>query len=115
MFIIDWEMAQSGVLPLDLGQMIAELYLLKVYKDIDAGLWMIEGFVSGYGVLQDDAAFRTAIAVGTHLICFGGTVPGWGTPEQVERCVAKGKDIVVNAWRKNRRWFEEGDLCRLFT
>lgn len=45
---------------LDLGQMIAELYELYLYKKIDAWLWLIEGFLAGYGFVDDDLAFRTS-------------------------------------------------------
>ncbi|KAI2471420.1 kinase-like domain-containing protein [Annulohypoxylon bovei var. microspora] len=115
MFVIDWEMAQLGKLNLDLGQMIAELYELKLYKDIVAGLWIIQGFVGGYGAVSEDFAFRTAIQAGAHLISFGTSVRGWGTQEQVENCARVGKEIIVHAWKKDRRWFEEGDLACLFS
>ncbi|KAI1106837.1 kinase-like domain-containing protein [Jackrogersella minutella] len=114
-FVIDWELAQLGRPNLDLGQMIAELYELKLYKNISEGLWMVQGFVDGYGVVSEDFAFRTAIQVGAHLISFGTSVQGWGTPEQVENCARVGKEIIVHAWKKDRRWFEEGDLACLFS
>ncbi|KAI1144537.1 kinase-like domain-containing protein [Hypoxylon sp. FL0543] len=115
MFVIDWEMSQIGKPNLDLGQMIAELYELKLYKDILGGPWMVEGFLDGYGAVSEDFAFRTAIQVGAHLISFGTSVPGWGTPEQVENCARTGKEIIVHAWKKDRHWFEEGDLACLFS
>ncbi|KAI1374637.1 kinase-like domain-containing protein [Hypoxylon crocopeplum] len=115
MFVIDWEMAQLGKSNLDLGQMIAELYELKLYKDISGGLWMVQGFVDGYGATSEDFAFRTAIQVGAHLVCFGTSVPGWGTSEQVENCARIGKEMIVHAWKKNRSWFEKGDLACLFS
>ncbi|OTA81773.1 hypothetical protein M434DRAFT_401239 [Hypoxylon sp. CO27-5] len=115
MFVIDWETSQIGKPNLDLGQMIAELYELKLYKDILGGLWMVQGFVDGYGAVSEDFAFRTAIQVGAHLISFGTAVPGWGTPEQVENCARTGKEIIVHAWKRDRDWFEQGDLACLFS
>lgn len=114
MFVIDWELSQIGVPSLDLGQMIAELYEMKLYKDITAGVWIIEGVVAGYGTLSDDFAFRTAIQIGAHLISFGTSVQGWGTPKQVEMVARTGRDIIVHAWQKRREWFKGGDLACLF-
>ncbi|KAL2134187.1 hypothetical protein VTI74DRAFT_808 [Chaetomium olivicolor] len=113
-FIVDWEICQLGLPALDLGQMIAELYELSLFKGIDEGKWLIEGFVAGYGYVDDDFAFRTALHVGTHLVAWGSRVPGWGTEEQVQHVVGVGKDIVLHAWHKDRAWFEAGDLACLF-
>ncbi|KAL4871381.1 hypothetical protein BDV12DRAFT_194446 [Aspergillus spectabilis] len=102
LFITDWELAQKGSRALDLGQMIAELYMLKHFKDIDAGLWAIEGFAEGYQDLSGDTAFRTIIHVGVHLIFWGSTVAGWGTEEQVRDMVRLGRDLVTKGWLKDR-------------
>lgn len=112
--VIDWEMAQLGMRPLDLGQMIAEMWQLKLYKDIDAGIWLIEGFANGYGEIDDEFAFRTIIHVGIHLICFGSQTPGWGTKEQAEELVKIGRDVVVNAWNTDIDAFKGHPLECLF-
>lgn len=113
MFIVDWELCTFGVRPLDLGQMIAELYELYLYRGILAGLWLIEGFCAGYGIEDEAFAFRTAIQVGTHLVAFG-SVQGWGTEEQVLAVIAKGKEVIVRAWNKDREWFLASELAPLF-
>ncbi len=33
-FIVDWESCQLGVLPMDLGHMVAELYKCWVFKNL---------------------------------------------------------------------------------
>lgn len=113
-FVVDWEMCQLGVRPLDLGQMIAELYELFLYKDVEAALWLIEGFATGYGFVDDDFAFRVAIHVGTHLVGFGTSVAGWGNAEAVERVCKAGRDIITHGWGKDRAWFEGHNLSPLF-
>ncbi|KGO70485.1 Aminoglycoside phosphotransferase [Penicillium italicum] len=113
-FIIDWELSQIGSRALDLGQMIAELYETKLFKNIDGGVWIIQGFLEGYGALNDEMAFRTAIHVGVHLICWGSRVAGWGTQKQIEEVVKLGRDLIVHAWRKDKAWFAEGTLRCLF-
>ncbi|KAI8958965.1 kinase-like domain-containing protein [Daldinia sp. FL1419] len=114
MFVIDWEMSQIGKPNLDVGQMLAELYELKLYKGKAAGLYMVQGFVEGYGPVSEDFAFRTAIQIGAHLVAFGMTVPGWGSAEQVEECGRLGRDIITHAWQKDRKWFEASDFACLF-
>ncbi|KAF6836022.1 phosphotransferase enzyme family protein [Colletotrichum plurivorum] len=85
LFVVDWEMFQLSLTSLDLGQMIAELYQFKLYKSMDAGLWLIQSFMRGYGAVSDEFAFRVLLHAGAHLVGFGTTVPGWGAPEQVSR------------------------------
>ncbi|KAI0016956.1 kinase-like domain-containing protein [Xylariomycetidae sp. FL0641] len=114
MFVVDWELASLGVPSLDVGQMMANLYQVKLYKNITAALWMIQGFVEGYGRTDEEFAFRTAIQTGVHLVAFGNQVSGWGTPEQIEKSIGIGKDIIVHAWRKDKAWFEGGELACLF-
>ncbi|KAJ5162553.1 Aminoglycoside phosphotransferase [Penicillium coprophilum] len=114
-FIADWEMSQIGSRALDLGQMIAELYETKLFKNLDGGLWMIQGFLKGYGHLDDEMAFRTVIHIGVHLICFGSRVPGWGTEKQIEEVVKVGRDLIVHGWRKDKAWLADSTLGCLFT
>jgi hypothetical protein len=114
MRVIDWEMVQLGVRPLDLGQVIAELWQLKLYKDIDAGEWLIRAFADGYGAVDDSFAYRTIIHVAVHLICFGSQTPGWGDAEQQKDLVRVGKEVMVKAWGRDRGYFEGHVLGSLF-
>jgi hypothetical protein len=114
-FVVDWELAQLGVKGMDLGQMLAEMYLLWLYKKIDAGLWLIEGFAEGLGQQTQALMFRVAIQIGCHLVCFGSVTPNWGTPEQNKDVARTGRDIIVNAMKGNRSWFEESTLSCLFS
>ncbi len=113
-FIVDWEMCQIGVRPLDLGQMIAEIYNLFLFKGIEAGKWLIEGFAEGYGYVDDDFAYRAAIHTGVHLVGITHNVPGWGDEAQVLKVVEIGAELIVRAWHKDRSWFEASDLACLF-
>ncbi|KAL0933898.1 uncharacterized protein CTRU02_210697 [Colletotrichum truncatum] len=113
-FVVDWELAQLGLPSVDFGQMIAEMYALWLYKSITAGLWMMKGFIEAYGDISEDFAFRTAIQVGTHLLCITTTFPGWGPPEQVEKVACIGRDVIVHAWKRDHAWFIKGDLAGLF-
>ncbi|KAJ5666059.1 uncharacterized protein N7477_008507 [Penicillium maclennaniae] len=114
LFIIDWELCQIGYRALDLGQMMAELYETKLFKKVDCSVWVIQGFLEGYGPLSDIMAFRTAVHVGVHLVVWGSRVAGWGSEEQVEEVVKIGRDLIVQGWKKNREWFDGQDLECLF-
>ncbi|TVY93598.1 4-hydroxytryptamine kinase, partial [Lachnellula willkommii] len=114
LFIIDWELSHLSDYAFDLGQMFAELFELKHFKGLDAGVWLIEAFMTGYGKLEEQVAFRTAIHVGAHLICWGSRVQGWGTQEQVEEVAEVGRDFVVKGWKKDRGYFEGTSLRSLF-
>lgn len=107
-------MSQLGVHALDHGQMIAELYELWLYKRIDAGLWIVQGYADGLGKPTKDSAWRTTLQVGCHLLAFGTIVSGWGTPDQVEHVAQVGRDLIVNSWRKDREWIERSELACLF-
>lgn len=93
--------------------MIAELYELYLYKGIEAGLWLIEGFCAGYGIDDDRFAFRTTIHVGTHLVCFG-NVAGWGNDAHVRSVIQLGREIIVRAWKEDKEWFLKSELACLF-
>ncbi|KAM7199053.1 Protein kinase-like domain containing protein [Naviculisporaceae sp. PSN 640] len=113
-FIIDWEFCQLGSPAKDLGLMVAELYQLYFYKGIEDAKWLIEGLVRGYGNIDDELAFRTAIHIGAHLISFGSNTKEWGTERQIEESVRIGMDLIVHAWHEDRGWFEAGDMACLF-
>ncbi|KAG0648904.1 Psilocybin biosynthesis kinase [Hyphodiscus hymeniophilus] len=113
-FVIDWEMAQLSSIAFDLGQMFAELFELKHFKDVDAGVWLIESFVEGYGKIDEELAFKTAIHAGAHLICWGSRVAGWGTREQVETVVEIGRDWVVRGWERDAVYFQGTASKHLF-
>jgi thiamine kinase-like enzyme len=117
-FVIDWELAQYGRKEYDLGQMIGDLYERKHFKGVDSALRIMQGFVSGYGVLSDKMAFRTAIHAGVHLICWyirrDPNAPFTEAPEQIQDAIRIGTDFIVKGWMRDRTWFEASSLACLF-
>lgn len=116
LFIIDFELAQLGVRALDLGEMLGDLLGLWRYQKIDGGLWMMQGFMEAYHEKSEAAVFRAAIQVGGRLLCHSLDIPGWGDDEKVKREVVRlGGELMVHGWRKDRAWFESGELAFLFS
>jgi hypothetical protein len=95
--------------------MFAELFELKHFKNINAGIWLIESIMEGYGSIDEEMAFKAAVHVGLHLIVWGSRIQGWGTKEQVEGLVRIGRGFVVNGWKGNKSFFEGTVLGCLFT
>ncbi|QPC78758.1 hypothetical protein HYE68_009510 [Fusarium pseudograminearum] len=116
--VVDWEMSQLGVRPVDLGQFIAELWSLKLYRNIDAGEWLIRAFAAGYGLVDDTFAYRAIIHVGIHIICFGSywsITPGeLSEAEQRKIMIKIGKEVILKAWSRDREYFRGHLLGCLF-
>lgn len=112
-FVIDWEMMHLNEPNVDFGQMIAEFYTIWLFKSLPAGLWALEAMVDAYGPVTEASAFRTAIQIGVHLVCVISDTK-WGPPEEIEKAVGVGKEIIVHAWNKDRAWFEKGEFACIF-
>jgi hypothetical protein len=76
--------------------MISDMYAPWLYNSTYVGLWMLEGFIEGYRKVSKEFAFRTAVNVGTHVVCVTTDDPSWGQ-ENYERLVWVGRDILVHA------------------
>ncbi|ATY60933.1 kinase-like domain [Cordyceps militaris] len=113
-FVVDWEMAQLGVQAEDFGQLVAELWQLKLYAGIDAGIWIIEGFAEGYGRVDLAFILRAVVHVAAHLIAFGSNTPGWGTPEQNKEVALVGKETMKKALSNDMQAFRGHPLQTLF-
>jgi hypothetical protein len=115
LFIIDWEMAQLGPRSMDFGQMLAEMYAIWLYRKLDAGLWMAQGFAEGLEMRDEKVVFRTAAQIGCHLVSFDSVVPGWGTAEQSRDVARVGRDLIVHSQKRDREWLRNTDLAFLFS
>ncbi|KFY98470.1 hypothetical protein V500_01655, partial [Pseudogymnoascus sp. VKM F-4518 (FW-2643)] len=102
LFVIDWELTQVAHPACDLGQMFAELFLLKHFRNIDAALYFLSSFMRGYGSIDNEFAYRVAIQFGVHLIVWPCRVTGWGEKEEIQKVVEIGRDFIEHAWRKNK-------------
>ncbi|KAF2718264.1 hypothetical protein K431DRAFT_322527 [Polychaeton citri CBS 116435] len=117
-FVVDWEFVQFGHRAYDVGQMIGCLYERKHFKNANGAIAAIEKFVRGYGQVSDDFAFRSAIHTGIHLI-------GWYTRRpanaplpfaltEVEEIIRLGRDFILKAWVRDKKWFAQTLLASFF-
>ncbi|KAG9245680.1 kinase-like domain-containing protein [Calycina marina] len=107
-YVVDWELSKLGAFYWDLGQMFAELYNMKHFKNIEAGFWLIQGFMDGYGSITKSLVrrpSRSPYIPGNHLICWGTRVEGWGTEAQVEDLAQVGRDFIVNGRKEDKQYF----------
>jgi hypothetical protein len=113
-YVIDWELSHITSTAFDLGQMIGDLFETRHYEGIEATEWLIEAFMEGYGPVNNDIAFKTAVQVGAHLICWG-SMAAKGSPEQTEHGLRIGCDFVVRGWEKDKAFFNGTVLKCLFS
>jgi hypothetical protein len=99
--------------------MLGDLYERKVYNNVDNGMPVMAGVIEGYGKLSDEMAFRVAMHVGVHLINWHSRRPQQGpwvaSPESILSGLSLGRDFILKAWVKDRRYFKGTPLANLFT
>ncbi|KAI0540368.1 kinase-like domain-containing protein [Xylaria digitata] len=118
-FIIDWEFTQFGHRAYDIGQMISDIYERWHFSRADGAIPAIEGFIDGYGGLEDDSlAFRIAIHAGVQLIgWYIRRAPNSPLPFPIEKitdAMRIGRDWVEKGWQKDRYYFESTPMASLF-
>ncbi|KAI2865659.1 hypothetical protein CBS12448_1956 [Aspergillus niger] len=112
--IIDWEVSHLGSVAIDLGQILAELYVLTHFRSVTVASGMITQFMVGYGKLKDELAFRVALEFGVNLVLWPCREPNIRDEPLIERCVRLGKDMIVHAEEKDKPWFRDGVLDSIF-
>ena len=92
--------------------MIGDLLERYHYSDNNAAMAALQGFIVGYGPVDDDLAFRTAIYTGVHLICW--KTRGSPVSTREEAGMKIGVDLILRGWEKDSTWFRGGMLSSLF-
>ena len=118
LFIIDWENAQFGHRAVDIGGILADLYERHHFKGVAASLPAMQGVVDGYGPLNEELAFRTAIHAGVHFICWyyrrDRNAPLPYPLPTVLAALALGRDFILKGWARDKKWFRTTVLAPLF-
>ena len=119
LYVIDWEFVQYGHRAYDLGQMIGDLLEARHFKNSTCATWAMEGFMKGYGPIDDDLAFRTAIHAGAHLIAWSSRRGADGSfsasIDQATTLMQMAVDFIVKGRRREKRWFLNSPISCLFS
>ncbi|KAL4973872.1 kinase-like domain-containing protein [Aspergillus desertorum] len=106
LFITDWEFAHHGPHALDIGRMVAELYILYHFLGIEAASSMLEGFLHGYEHITMETSYRMLIHIGMHFIVWASRrANDVGTEKQVRELIKLGRKFIVKGWKKDRYAF----------
>lgn len=118
--IIDFEIAQVSLPSADLGQMLAELYLLYHFAARPEALEILSSILASYGTstLSDDEKYRVVMNFGVHLIVWPPHTPSWTScgAEKMKECVRFGVGTVGVAYNRSRepRFWNRHPLGQLF-
>ncbi|KAJ7155316.1 kinase-like domain-containing protein [Mycena filopes] len=109
-YVIDWELAKTGVAALDVGQFCAEALTVTLFHpaSAEAARALIEAFLFAYkehcGVMADHAANTAAKHMGAHLVAITPNA-GWGTPEETVKAIELGLEHLMEGC--SDRWVRE--------
>jgi hypothetical protein len=98
---------------------LGDLWERKIFNDLDIVMPVVQGVMEGYGEVSDDMAFRAAMHAGVQLVGWYNRRPRSGAlmapPEVIIAGLTIGRDIILKAWEKDRKFFESGPLASLFS
>ncbi|KAG6333896.1 hypothetical protein ID866_5181 [Astraeus odoratus] len=102
MYVLDWELAKTGLPGLDLGQMCAELHLISRFHPHrkDSANTVMQSLLSVYRRTRptDSALTRVAVShLGAHLVVWPPRV-AWGGRERTREVVQEGVDLLELGW-----------------
>lgn len=116
--VIDWEFAQVNHRAYDVGGMIGDLCERALLVESKSAKAILCGFISGYGHVNSDMAFRVAMHVGVHLVCwYTRRAPNSPFPFsrlKIEALMTVARDFIVKAWERDTKWFRNSLLSALF-
>ncbi|KAF8846164.1 hypothetical protein BDN67DRAFT_960854 [Paxillus ammoniavirescens] len=101
LYVLDWEVAKTGLPGLDLGQFCAEIHLLSEFHPArkESGDAVIESFLKAYkesvGTQKDVELARVAVShIGAHLVAWTPRI-SWGGKEKTREMVVEGVELLV--------------------
>lgn len=112
-FVLDWELCHLSSIVVDLGTMLAELWILYFFEDCPSAPLIITSFLEAYGSVDKQDALDTMIYFGVHLIIWPCRTE-WSSSPKLMECIQFGCDCLENAYAGNAEWFKDGLFQGLF-
>ena len=105
LYILDWEMAKTGIPGVELGQFCAEMHLLTRFDDVarEPASIVLSNFLEAYPRISipDHRFARDALAHwGGHLVILTPRLP-WGDKPSTRKVVMEGVEFLVGSWQEN--------------
>jgi 5-methylthioribose kinase len=107
-YVVDWEVAKPGLAGLDVGQLCAEMHLLRQFSPAchESATAAMDAFLKAYrdAVGVDlDVARDAAVHVGAHLVAWTPRVP-WGGKELTREVVDQGVEYLTEGYAATQEW-----------
>ena len=112
-FVLDWELCHISSVVIDLGTMLAELYIVYFFENSPSVPLILDSFLQSYGSIQTQDALGTMLYCGVHLIIWPCRTE-WSNHPKLKECIQFGCDILDNAYNGNAEWFQKGFFRNLF-
>ncbi|MCJ1325149.1 hypothetical protein MMC10_001811 [Thelotrema lepadinum] len=111
--VVDWEMTRRGCGATDIGQFLAEAYLLDFFQ---GGRGLAPSFLKSYKASSDitkSFAERAAVHFGVHA-SFWPTRVEWGSREQTLKVVQLGVEVLNRVEAQDWDWLRDSVLGDIF-
>ena len=98
---------------IDLGTMLAELYILHFFENSAPVPRIVESFLAAYGSIDSQDVFDTMMYCSMHLIIWPCRTE-WSDSPRLMECIQYRCDILENAYEGNAEWLKGGLFQKLF-
>ncbi|UDD62492.1 hypothetical protein AFCA_009804 [Aspergillus flavus] len=99
--VIDWEACCLGDYTRDLAEIVADLYMQTILYGSQIAHSLIQGFISAYPPLDEEAAYRTVAQIGENFFYWNVYAPTC-TDEQESELMQLGTDLICKGVTRDR-------------
>lgn len=107
-YVVDWELAKTGLQGLDIGQFAAEMSLLQRFSPSkETAALVLSSFLTSYKRAAMNASIDlakvAAMHTGAHWVAWG-PVTKWGTKEELKGVVQEGVNYLQSGMTGSNEW-----------